>query len=261
MTDQELIVNLSHADKIYAIFCNFTHMPYVECDEETYSDKAFLFFDEEKAKEFALTYKGGKQSLAAVKVEQNLATRFLASLIAEGFDMLSVHDEEVHLLPIDQLITRTLQEGAKKPIENPALQLSMMYFLQQIQIAQTEEEKEEVRSREEEMMANIARAVYLVPFTEMEGETDNDSERKVSITHLMNEAGDAFIPLFTDIDEFVKIRPKEGTTNFLPMSFQKIRDIKRDDNVIFIINPGSVHLQLNQHNLEAVDNRFGDQSK
>lgn len=268
MTDQEFVTNLTHAENIYAIFCNYTHMPYVECDEETYSDMAYLFTDEEQAKEFVQTHNKGKQSLIAVKVDQNSAKHFLASLIADGFDLVNIHEnvdgkEETCNLPIEKLVTRTLREGVKKPIENPALQLSMMYFLQQIQIAQTDEEKEESKSREEEMMANIARAVYLVPFFEIEDESEEnaDGSRNISLMHLKNEAGETFIPLFTDLDEFLKIRPKEGTNNFLPMSFQKIREIKRDETVSFVINPGSVHLQLNQHNLEIVDSLFGDQSK
>ena len=273
MAEQEFISNLFHVENLYAIFCNYTHMPYVECEEESYSDMAFLFTDEEQAKSFAQTYKEGNQSLVAVRVDQNSLKHFLASLIADGFDMVSVLDKkigEVRHLPIDKLVTRTLREGVQKPVENPALQLSMMYFLQEIHTAKTDEEKEEARSKEEEMMANIARAIYLVPFFEMEEENLSDNNldldrevgsRNVALMHLKNEAGETFIPLFTDLDEFLKIRPKEGTSNFLPMSFQKIRDIKRDESISFIINPGSVNLQLNQHNLDAVDYRFGNQSK
>lgn len=262
MTDQECISKLSGTEKFYAVYCNYTRMPYVECEEETFSDMTFLFLDEEKAKEFAMTHKGGKMSLTAVKVEQNTAKHFFSSLIAEGFDMVCVLEKETHYLLIDQLVKRTLKEGAKKPIENPSLQLSMMYFLQTIQSAQTEEEKEESKNKEEEMMANIARAIYLVPFREIEGEVDGeDGSRNVSLIHLQNEAKEVFIPLFTDMDEFLKINPGDGTTSFYPMSFQNIKEVKRDRAVGFVINPGSVNLQLNQNNFDAVDSRFGNQSK
>lgn len=261
MTDQEIILNLYHAERVYAIFCNFTHMPYIECDEESYSDMAFIFLEEEQAKEFALTYKDGKKSLVAVRIEQSFLKHFLASLIAEGFDTVKIHAKETRMISIDQLITRTLQEGVKKPIENPALQLSMMYFLQDVQNAQTEEEKEEVQRKEEEMMANIARAVYLVPFIESEEKNPDEGKKNISLIHLKNDAGELFIPLFTDMDEFLKIHPKEETRNFIPMSFQRICEIKKMNPIQFIINPGSVHIQLNQHNIDAVDYRFGNQSK
>ena len=249
-------------ERLYAIFSNYTRMPYVECEEKTFSDMTYLFLDETKAKEFSLTHKNGKMSLTVVKVEQASAKHFLAALIADGFDMVCVPEEETHYLTIDQLVKRTLREGVKQPVENPALQLSIMYFLQTIQSAQTDEEKEEAKSREEEMMANIARAVYLVPFFEIEGEEEQENgNRNVSLMHLQNESKEVFIPLFTDMDEFLKIRPGEGTNQFLPMSFKQIYSIKRDGAIGFVINPGSENLQLNQPNLDAVDARFGNQSK
>lgn len=261
MTDQEFIQSIPNVEKFYAIFCNHTRMPYVECDEETYSDKAFLFTDEEKAKAFVESYQEKKQSLTIVPVEKASAMHYFASLIADGFDMLSFHDEEIHEYPIEQVVTRTLREGVKKPIENPSLQLSMMYFMQGVHTAETDEEKAESRSREEEMMANIARAVYLVPFSKIEGETDEEGNQKVSLMQLKNKEGDVYIPLFTDMDEFLKIRPAEGTSNLLPMGFKQIRSTKLDQLKGFLINPGSIAVQLNAQNITAIDLKFGDQAK
>lgn len=264
MTDQEFVQNLSKVENFYPIFCNFSHMPYVECDNESCSDKATVFTDEEKAKQFIENYKirQPKQSLSAVTIKQDSILFFLASLYSAGFDMVDIIDgDDIHNYTLDQLVRRTLPKGAKKPIENPALQLSIMYFLQSVHIADTEEEREESRNREEEMMANIARAVYLVPYARMEERENDDGEEKVSLMQFQNDAGEFFIPLFTDMDEFLKIKPKEGTTNFLPMGFRQIRGIKLNNLIGFVINPGSTHIQLTDSNINAIDLRFGNQAK
>ena len=193
-------------------------------------------------------------------VEQKSCMHYFASLISDGFDIISFRGEEIHNYSINQVVTRKLRDGVKKPIENPSLQLSMMYFMQEARIADTDEEKEESRNREEEMMANIARAVYMVPFSKMEGEVDTDGNQKVSLMQLQNKDGEFYIPLFTDIEEFLKIRPGEGTTNFLPMNFTQIKNTKIDKLKGFLINPGSINLQLTEQNISAIDLRFGDQA-
>ena len=47
----EVIKNLQQAEAIYVIMSGFTKMPYVACDEETFDDKVFVYFEEEPAKE------------------------------------------------------------------------------------------------------------------------------------------------------------------------------------------------------------------
>ena len=52
MTEQEFIKKLPTIDNYYVIFCDFTKMPYAECDEQTFDDKAFIFLKESMAKKF-----------------------------------------------------------------------------------------------------------------------------------------------------------------------------------------------------------------
>ena len=108
MTDQEFIKTIPNVEKFYAIFSNFTRMPYVECDEETFSDTAIVFTDEEKAKEFTQAYNVIKKSLTVVPVEQKSCMHFFASLISDGFDIISFRDEEIHNYSINQIVTRKL---------------------------------------------------------------------------------------------------------------------------------------------------------
>lgn len=260
MTEQEFIQNLSKISTFYAIFCNYTKMPYVECDNDTFKDKMFLFVDEEKAKAFAESYKEKKQSLAVALVNQQLAKSFFSSLIADGIDTICFMDEESSDIPMEKIITRSLKEGMKKPIENPSLQLSIMYFLQNARNTESEEDRNNVRKLEEEMMINIARATYLVPFNKMEND-DKNTNSKFALLQIKNQKDQVFIPLFTDMDEFFKMNPgQENTCQFIPMGFKQIRDMKIDGKLDgFIINPGSVNLPLTPQNISIINQVFGNQ--
>lgn len=260
MTEQEMINKIFKVEKMCVIFCNFSRMPYVECDPEDFSDKTFLFFEEEKAKSFCESYKEKKMSLSAAIIPQAALKSFFSALLTDGIDTACIQDEDIINLPINKIITRTLREGVPKPIENPALQLSIMYFMQAVRTAETEEEKENSRRLEEEMMVNIARSIYLVPFTKLEEEDENGNQ-KINLMNLKNKNDEVFIPLFTDLDEFNKIRPAEHQNTFLPMGFKQIRNTKLNGVNGFVINPGSSNIQLTETNIAAVDRKFGDQAR
>ena len=260
MTEQDMIQKVFAVENIHVIFCNYSRMPYVECDTEDFTDKTFLFTDADKAKEFCDFYKEKKQLLSTYTIPQNALKSFFSAMITDGIDMVCIQDEETMTLPISKLITRVLKEGASQPVENPALQLSIMYFLQTVQIAETPEEKEESRRLEEEMMVNIARATYLVPFSEI-GEVDAEGNQQINLINLQNKNGETFIPLFTDLDEYHKIKPSEKQTSLLSMGFKQIRGTKLTNVNGFVINPGSSNIQLTPQNIAAVDQRFGDQAK
>lgn len=259
MTSQEFTKNLGSIPKFFSIFSNHTRMPYIECDEETFLDKIFLFVDEEKAKAFVASHNKNNQSLVVATIDQQFAKNFFSSLIADGIDTICFMDEETSDLAMNQIITRTLKEGVPQPIENPALQISMMYFLQNARNIQSEEDKENAQRLEEEMMVNIARATYLMPVVPVEA-TDENGNNRVMPMHIKNQNEDVFIPIFTDMDEFMKMRPKDGPNQFIPISFSQIKSTKLEGIIGFVINPGSVNLQLNAQNIAAVDQRFGNQA-
>jgi hypothetical protein len=259
MTDQEFIQKLPTIDDYFVIFCDFTKMPYVECDLETYDDKVFVFLDKKMADAFVADYKEDKMILSVHKIARAQIRDFFAILITDGINMISFRGEETHELQLNQIITRKLKEGAPQPLENPTLQISMMYFMQAVRTAETQEEQMITRQYEEEMMVNIARAHYLVPSRELE-ETDEEGNKKVALMQLKNGNGDLFIPLFTDLNEFFKSNREEGTTRFTIVGFDKIKQMNFQNCSGFIINPGSVAVLLNEQHIKAVDQRFGGEA-
>ena len=245
MTEQEFIKKLPTIDNYYVIFCDFTKMPYAECDEQTFDDKAFIFLKEAMAKKFVEEYKEDGMILSVKTITRAEILGFLTSLPLLGINMASFRGNETHNIQLDNIVKRQYKEDAPKPVENPSLQLSMIYFMQAVRIAETEEENAIARQFEEEMMVNIARGHFLVPSREIE-ETDDEGNKKVAFLQVKNNNGDVFIPLFTDINEYFKFNSQDGTMKFLVLDFNKIYNTKVPQLTGFIINPGTISVLLNR---------------
>ncbi len=259
MTEQEFIKKLPTIDNYYVIFCDFTKMPYAECDEQTFDDKAFIFLKEAMAKKFVEEYKEDGMILSIKTVTRAEILGFLTSLPLLGINMASFRGNETHNIQLDNIVKRQYKEDAPKPVENPSLQLSMIYFMQAVRIAETEEENAIARQFEEEMMVNIARGHFLVPSREIE-ETDDEGNKKVAFLQVKNNNGDVFIPLFTDINEYFKFNSQDGTMKFLVLDFNKIYNTKVPQLTGFIINPGTISVLLNEQHLNAIHQAFGEEA-
>ncbi|MCI9370614.1 MAG: SseB family protein [Lachnospiraceae bacterium] len=259
MTEQEFIKKLPTIDNYYVIFCDFTKMPYAECDEQTFDDKAFIFLKEAMAKKFVEEYKEDGMILSVKTITRAEILGFLTSLPLLGINMASFRGNETHNIQLDNIVKRQYKEDAPKPVENPSLQLSMIYFMQAVRIAETEEENAIARQFEEEMMVNIARGHFLVPSREIE-ETDDEGNKKVAFLQVKNNNGDVFIPLFTDINEYFKFNSQDGTMKFLVLDFNKIYNTKVPQLTGFIINPGTISVLLNEQHLNAIQQAFGEEA-
>lgn len=258
MTEQEFIKKLPTIDNYYVIFCDFTKMPYAECDEETFDDKAFVFLKENMAKRFVEEYKEDNMILSVKTVPRSDILGFLTSLLVAGINMVSFRGNEQHDIQLENIVKRQLKEDVPKPVENPSLQLSMIYFMQAVRTAETEEERMIARQFEEEMMVNIARGHFLVPSKELE-QTDEEGNKKVAFLQVKNANGEVFIPLFTDVNEYFKFNSQDGTTKFLVLDFKRIYDTKVPEIGGFVINPGSLSVLLNGQHLDAIWQAFGDE--
>lgn len=259
MTEQEFIKKLPTIDNYYVIFCDFTKMPYAECDEQTFDDKAFIFLKEAMAKKFVEEYKEDGMILSVKTITRAEILGFLTSLPLLGINMASFRGNETHNIQLDNIVKRQYKEDAPKPVENPSLQLSMIYFMQAVRIAETEEENAIARQFEEEMMVNIARGHFLVPSREIE-ETDDEGNKKVAFLQVKNNNGDVFIPLFTDINEYFKFNSQDGTMKFLVLDFNKIYNTKVPQLTGFIINQGTIYVLLNEQHLNAIQQAFGEEA-
>ena len=69
---------------VYVLLSGCTHLPYVECDAETYDDQILLFYREEEAKRRAKELLEEKILVQVVKVEQKSFLPFYTSLYPMG---------------------------------------------------------------------------------------------------------------------------------------------------------------------------------
>ena len=58
----------------------------------------------------------------------------------------------------------------RHPVENPSLQLTMLYFMQEFRRGLENPDNEKLREMEEEMVVNVLRGKFLLPFRPGEGE-------------------------------------------------------------------------------------------
>ena len=204
-----LIKKFEQYEFIYVLFSQMTKLPYVECDEETFDDQVYIFTEEVRTQEFAKRYTEDKILLAAAKIPQAQIKSFLASLYAIGVNALMVQDEGAPVrIELEQLMPKPDIEALcndKIPKMNPQVQLTALYFLQELRrpVERSVEDKKRLRSLEEEMAANLMRSRFImaVDLSEVKGEWNPaDRNQKVKIPYVKNKKSEnmssTLVPIF-----------------------------------------------------------------
>lgn len=244
--------------KVYIIYSRLTHLPYVECNEETFDDESFLYTREEDAVEMAKALTEEKKAAVAVRVENKDLLQTLTGFFTYGINMLVFKTgEEEYRLELKELIKRPdfskMPEDERPagieqligyhkgyPMENPQLQLSMMYFLQELRRGIEKPDKEAYAKMEEEMAVNLQRAQYLMPVQEAE----KDGSKVLQMMVIKLKDGTGMLPIFTDIQEYIRLNGKQETKLVLT-------DLEKMDKMAlpaeargFLLNPAGVGLPL-----------------
>ncbi len=240
----EVIKNLQQAEAVYVIMSGFTKMPYVVCDEVTFDDKVFIYFEEEHAKE------AGKRLLEAgnlvhiAKVEKRQFLEFYTSLYPIGVNCLHINqgvDGEIQIQQSDLLRRKEPEDmdDGKVRVENPEFQLTALYFAQEFRKNQTMPMSDELREIYEEMLAHFGRGQYIVPTQEEHG-----------IPILKQKEGQAYLPLFTDLQEFQKFN-REGKFKGGVVEAEKVSNLLHEEMSGVVVNPFGVNLLLNMEKKNA----------
>ena len=122
---------------------------------------------------------------------------------------------------LEQLAPKPDLEALKAeaiPKLNPELQLTALYFLQELRrpVERTQAEKKQLRDLEEEMAVNLmkSRFIVAVDITDLEGEWNpKEGNQKVKIPFVKNKEGDIFQPCYSDMGEFKSLTPGIRTPN------------------------------------------------
>ena len=216
---EETIKEIQGRENIFVAYSQTTKLPYVTCGEESFNDQAWFFTEEEAIKEF------GKK-----KIEEKV---LLMGMRYEKKDFPKMYD-------------LSKVEPQKRPLINPTLQLSGIYFMQELRRPVPQEEHKNLRALEEEVIVNLRKSDFLVAMQRKGDEPD-----KVNIPYLKNKEGKILQPVFSDVMEFEKFA-KGKKLRIAKVPFNKLPNILIEQAESLVINPMGFNLVLNRDQLKKI---------
>lgn len=250
ISKEEAVKALQTRDKLYVAYAQATKLPYVTCDEETFNDQAWIFATEEEIKEFGKKCLEDKILLMGMRYEKKDFPRLYGTFYAIGVNSVvwteGEEKIEVELSDIAKQADMSKIEESKRPLFNPALQLSGIYFMQELRRPVKPEEHKNIRELEEELIANLRKSEFLVAMDRSE-----EDPAKVNIPYLKNKEGKILQPVFSDVLEYEKFaRGKKLRIAKIP--FVKLADIMIQQAEALVINPMGFNLILNREQLKKI---------
>lgn len=251
ISKEEAVKELQNRQVIYVAYSQATRLPYVKCDEESFNDQAWIFASEEGIKEFGKKLLDEKVLLMGMKFEMKDYPRFYGTLYAIGVNTVMWVDGEnqveVELESIAKQPDLSQVEEAKRPLLNPTLQLSGIYFMQELRRPVKPEEHGNIRELEEELLANLRKSQYLMAM-----DVDPEDPQKISIPFLKNKKEEILQPVFTDVMELEKFtRGKKLRVAKIP--FEKLPELMMEKAVAYVINPMGFNLVLNKDQMKKIN--------
>ena len=246
----DAVKQLQNRDVVFVAYSQATKLPYVTCDEESFNDQAWVFSTEEGIKEFGKKKLEDKILLMGMKYEKKDFPRFYGTLYAIGVNTVIWADgedrTEVDLTDIAKQADLSKLEPAKRPLFNSTLQLSGIYFMQELRRPVEKEERKNMRELEEELIANLLKSDFLIAM-----DKDPEDPHKVNIPFLKNKEGDVLQPAFSDIMEFEKFA-KGKKLRAARVPFAKLPDVLIPQAKAMVVNPMGINLILDKEQLNKI---------
>ena len=268
--DYTLVVKkMRNLDQVYGLISAVTRLPYVECDPEEFDDQVYLFTEEEAAKEQAKAYTEKQMPVGVMKIEKKQMPMFYTSLHLMGVNLVVFQDGSgAARVPVEEVVKLDpkLKENKQAvPLMNAALQLTAIYFMQELrrpgQKKNDPERSRKLQELEEEMTADLYRSRFILAVDVSkvpEGQDPAKSGANVQIPYVKTPSGDMYQPLFTDVWEFQKFQKKpEMKLRMAAVDFQKLLPSLVPQAKGFILNPGGVNLVLSREQLTYIGKRYG----
>ena len=250
ISKEEAVKALQTRDKLYVAYAQATKLPYVTCDEETFNDQAWIFATEEEIKEFGKKCLEDKILLMGMRYEKKDFPRLYGTFYAIGVNSVvwteGEEKIEIELSDIARQADMSKVEESKRPLFNPSLQLSGIYFMQELRRPVKKEERKNMREMEEEVLANIVKSSFLVAMA-----TDENDPKKVNIPYLKTKDDKILQPVFTDVMEFEKFA-KGKKMRVAKVPFAKLLDLMIEQAHAYVINPQGFNLVLDREQLKRI---------
>lgn len=237
---KQMLMKLRNTEALYTLTSDFTRMPFVECDDETFDDEVFVYFQEEDAKKAAerRTQEGDK--VHVTRFVNKFLLPFYVSLYPMGVNCIVVDqgaDGEM-AVQLSELVVRNEKEAEKQGrpiIENQELHLTALYFMQKLRAQGEPKMTEELQELNEEMMAHYMRGKYIIGVTE-----------KNEVPILKQKDGRVLQPVFTDMQEFLKFQNmnKNEKLKTAVVEAARIAELAAKEVFGIAVNPFGVNLVL-----------------
>lgn len=259
-----IIQKIKNQETMIVAYCAFTGMPLMVCDDDTANDQVWIFDKEDQLKEFAQPYLDRKVAIQGRIYKNADFLKFFSSLFSIGANEVVFVDETGtrSYIELGKLVNEpdySKLDPSMRPVMNPNLQLTGLYFMQEAARPIPNEEKTELADLEEELSANMVKARYIIPIDiPQEGEgTDEEKMRRQQyrIPMLKNKQGDTLMPIFTDPFELQKfLQGKKMSAIAVP--FADLLKMLMKDAKGYILNPMGFHLMMPPQLLEGLNRRF-----
>lgn len=246
MDKQTAAKQLLQAGAFFVAYAQATNMPYVTCDEESFDDEVHFFAAEEDEKNFAKSKRDEKIMIMGMKVPKSEYTSFFSVLYAMGIDTIDFYIDGEHVkLEMDQIVTFNMDKlpEEKRPLLNQSLQLSGLYFMQELRmpVENDQRNKEKLKALEEEVIANLRRSDILMAV--------EPAENRFNIPCMKNREQKPFQPFFTDSMEAEKFT-KGKKLQLLRIKFMDLSKYLLKEVDGFAINPLGFNLILSKEQIE-----------
>lgn len=246
---------LQELEKMYIVFGRGTRMPFIMCDEETYNDQVRIYESKEEAMAFCDDLQDKtKDLLMLAEINKPQMLNFYGSLFLIDIDdiIFKPEGEEETVFPLEKLVVRP--DFSKHPAMNTNLQLSGLYFMQELARGIPNDDKKELPRLEEEMAANVVRGEFIIPVL-LESVSLEDKDAQVMLPRISNQEGKQYQPLFTDVNEFAKFN-KGNKYKLNVLKFDNVLNILDESVMGAVINPLGMNLILNKETLKILKKRF-----
>ncbi len=162
---EDIIKAFKQQKTFFAVFSgSIPGIPYVINNRESYHDEVRLFAKEEDAKKWCEEMSESLGSLEERPVEGAGIRTFCATLHNIGVDAVVWNDgeEETELELEEAFIIPDFSKlpAEKQPLMNPSLQISAIYFLQELRREKDPKFSKTLPALHEEMIVNLARADF-----------------------------------------------------------------------------------------------------
>ena len=259
-----MVKKIQKRTQFIVAYCAYTNMPLVVCDPVSFNDQIFIFERENLLQEFAKEYTEKKMLLRGVQYKNRDFLRFFASLYTLGVNELVFIDNGARTtLPLESLVTRpdySKLPAEQRPVTNPNLQLTGLYFMQEAGRGIPNEEKEDLQELEEEFASNLLKARYIIPIELNEGPgslQDKLKNKEYRLPILKDKQDNTFQPVFTDPFELEKFS-KGKKLSAVAVPFIQLPRLLSKEVGGYMLNPGGFHITLPRPLLEALSESAQD---